>query len=99
MTGSEHSLSASPFSGAGRVLSGWDFGCGFAFLSPSAFSGHTAGLWPLASEEAGRPLPARPQPAEQGGDLLSPVGGREERVQVCESSPSGLPGSRKCPKH
>uniref|UniRef100_A0A4W2G8T0 USP domain-containing protein n=1 Tax=Bos indicus x Bos taurus TaxID=30522 RepID=A0A4W2G8T0_BOBOX len=40
----------------------------------------------------------RSRPAEQGEDLGSPSGGREERVQVHEPSPSGRSGSRKCPR-
>ena len=54
--------------------------------------------WPLVRDVARRRLPIRPQPAEQGDDLLSPAWGREERVQVRESSPSGPSGSRKRPK-
>ena len=96
MTESEHGPRSSHFRGGGTVLSGWDFGCGFAFLSPSASSVCTD--WPLVSDAAGRRLPICPELAKQGDDLLRPAWGREERVQVCESSPSGRSGSRKCLK-
>ena len=54
--------------------------------------------WPRVSDAAWRRLTERSQPAEQGEDLGSPSGGREERVQVHEPSPSGRSGSRKCPR-
>ena len=54
--------------------------------------------WPRVSGAAWRRLAERPQPAEQGDDLRSPSGGREERVQVHAPTPSGRSGSRKGPK-
>ncbi|XP_017900442.1 PREDICTED: ubiquitin carboxyl-terminal hydrolase 17-like protein 13 [Capra hircus] len=45
VSGSEHGARACHFCEGGRVLSGWDFGCGFAFLPPSPVPGRTAGLW------------------------------------------------------
>lgn len=64
-------------------------------------SSHWPHRWPLVSEGRGPETPARTltasQPAEHGDDLRSPSGGREERVQVRESSPSGRSGPRKRP--
>ena len=54
--------------------------------------------WPLVSDAAWRRLTERPQPAEQGDDLLSPLRGRQERLQAREPSPSGRSGSRERPK-